>query len=375
MIYIVFFVLSCLYLHSQRLSHRRVIMGRVAYRNNRTSTFAMIMVVVAFSLLAGLRDISIGSDTINYPHMAYEYAEGETDYAYYLELLAFYVYMNEVGYGTLVYICAHLFPHFNAMLFVSALIINGGYMYFLNYHSKKYNLSIWLPWLFFCCMMFPNTMNLAKQSMAISLGLIAYVKWDQGFNKTAILFWVLAMTCHFTSITMLVYVFERIIKKKWLRYSFIGILLLTVLGNHFFITKVLTTIPLLGRFAVYLENDDGNVAMFDLLYSLLIYSVLYLFCKPRKRYKRFIPQYNSLMYLMALYILFLLFNGISAQAGRMGMYIMPMMFVYVPLFIQQSKVCRRYKPILAFSLIFYWFFLVVHQGATETYPYVPFWEQ
>lgn len=374
MIYILFFVLSCIYLYTQRLSHLRVTDGGFSYPNNRTSTFAIIFVVIAFSALAGLRDVSIGSDTKNYPIMAYQYAEGEPDYSYYLELLAFYVFMKEVGYGTLVYICAHLFPHFNFMLFISALIINGGYMYFLHYHSKKYNIPIWLPWLFYCCMMFPNTMNLAKQSIAISLGLIAYVKWDQGFNKSALILLSIATTFHFTSITMLVYVFERLIKKKWLRYGFVLILLLTVLGNHFFITQVLTTIPILGRFTVYLENEDGNVAMFDLLYSLLLYSILFLYCKPKRFKNRYASQYKSLMYLMALYILFLLFNGISAQAGRMGMYIMPMMFVYVPLFFQQSKKCRPYKPILAFSLIFYWFFLVIHQGATETYPYMPFWE-
>lgn len=373
MIYLVFFILSCLYLYQQRNNHKKVVCGGVLCQDQTTSRSALIFVVLVFSILAGLRDPKVGTDTDLYPLPAFEYAIGENDYFYYLEFLVLQISMSEVGYATLAYLCAHISTDFNTFLFICALIINSGYMFFLNYHSKKYNFPIWLPWLFFCCFMYPQTLNLAKQSLALSFCLIAYVFWDQGHFKRAIALVAVAMTFHPSSIAVSLYAFERIIKRKVIRKGLLGFVAIILLGNYSILAYLMSFSPqLFGRFYVYLEREDGDIALFSLLYNVLLLVVLWVLCRPKKN-KRLIPIFNSAVYLYLIEILFLCFSAMSSQAGRISFYFLPIVFVYVPLFFRISPY-RKYEPLLALSLLCYWAIIVVYQGATETYPFKFYFE-
>ncbi len=366
MIYILFFVLSALLL-SIKNKDRVVCSDNRVVANQTTPRLISILIVVAFTLLAGLRDPSVGTDTLLYPYPVFTYALEETEFSHFLFVTNFRLYMSEYGYATFGYICAHTVPDFHFMLMMTALIINGGFMYFFDYHSRKYNMPIWLPWLFFCCMLFCQTMNLAKQSIAISLCLIAYVKWDQNKKIIPLILLGIALTFHFTSIAILIFFFERKIKTKWLRYAFVLILLSTVFGNYFFLSKLLSVHPLLIRFTGYLNRKDGDLAVFELLFTFILFFSMYFWGRPL--HKQQIKLYNSFIYLFLIYISLFAFNYISTQAGRLGLYILPYLFVHIALFFQKSLVLRKFTVLLALFFIFYWYITIVVQGSTATYPY------
>lgn len=117
MIYIILFILSALILKKNQGANINII--------------PLIFVCFLFALFSGLRNVNVGTDTSGYPLTAYEEVLSSSNFSDYLIAVAYSAYMKEIGYAALVYICANLFHNFNFMLFICALIVNGGYMYFL----------------------------------------------------------------------------------------------------------------------------------------------------------------------------------------------------------------------------------------------------
>ena len=345
-----------------------LLLQKIASRSMLWRRFLIITVVAVTALFSGLRTSSIGSDTSAYPLGCYKIASVSSHYANYDNYVTDFFFMKEIGYKILAYACVKVYNDFNFFLFVCAVIVNAGFMYFFWYMSKKYQIPLWLLWLSYYCLMFNQSLNLAKQMLAISFCLIAYVLFDSGKKKLSVIFFCVAMTFHFTAIAFLFFVYERFVKSNVVRIGVIVCVAVTLLGNYFLLEKVMSSHWLLSRFASYLSSKNGDAPVFEIMFhSLFLIGPLYLWCvKSVKLKKEVIFRFS---YLIIIEMSFFLFNVISAQAGRMGMYLLPMCLVYVPLVIENSRARKPLTLAYSFSLLAFWFITIVYQGSTQSYPY------
>lgn len=219
-------------------------------------------------------------------------------------------------------------------------------------------------------MMFCQTLNLAKQSIALALCLIAYVEWDKRGYKKSFFIWGLSLTFHLTSVIMLFFIFERYVRSFFLRILLVILLLFTIMGDFAIITKLLGFSDLFSiRFSRYIEDNNGDFSFLEAMYRFfLIVSVFLLY-----KYKKIViasDQIKRILYFFIVELLLFSFCYISGQAGRVSYYVMPMYFIFIPYLLQCCCIRKRVQPLLLISLFSYWILTIIIQGSTETYPYI-----
>ena len=329
-------------------------------------------VVLLVSLFSGFRANFVGTDTSSYPLAAIHYAIKSSSYAVFDELMTENIYMREIGYKFLAYFTTKLFGDFNVFLFISAMIINTGFLVFFVHMGRKYNVRIWLIWLSYCCILFSQTLNLAKQSLAIALCLTAFVLYQNCQKKKALLLIFIAMTFHFTAVTFLFFFVENKFDNKFFRRILLGSLLFIALGGKMLLYKILTFVPYAlqytSRFLFYLERGNEDVPIVMVAYHSLFILLIALLLM-RKSLKVGKDEAAKMIFIMSIGCSLLLFSSLSAQAGRMGFYFLPFNFVYVPYLLQNSKLNRIMKPAYILSLFCFWFVTVIIQGVAGVYPY------
>ena len=337
-------------------------------QNKKKSVQGCIIAVLILSLLAGFRAHYIGTDTIKYPLEGFETACISNNFLDLFIWTQINLSMKEVGYVMFLYLTSRFTHNFNIFLFISALIINGGICYFIYKESKRYHISMAMAWLSYCFLFYNQTLNIAKQSIAISICLIAYEFYKNQRIKKYITLSCIALTFHFTSIISLFYIFEEKIKSTIIRYLFIIIAIAGSFGFIKIMQYLLSSIPYLDRFTTYLDNKDGDLALFEIAFHLLIYFYFFLLynLKQIKLPEEFIKR---ILYILLVEISLFSMNALSAQAGRTSLFILPFYFIFVPLLIKHTKYKKVLTPLYIITLLLFWIITIIIQGSTESYPY------
>ena len=355
MIYIICFFLSSFIIY-------------ITQNKKRGSIQGCIIAVFILSILAGLRAHHIGTDTIKYPFEAFEAACATESFFDLFIWTQINLSMKEIGYVIFVYISSLITNDFNVFLFLTALVINSGICYFLYKESKRYKISMAIAWLSYCFMFYNQTLNIAKQSIAIAICLIAYVCYKNNRHKKYILLQSIALTFHFTSIISFFYIFEEKIKSSLIRWTFVGIAIAGSLGFIAIMQHLFSVIPYLNRFSSYLANNDGDLALFEIAYHLMIFMCFYvLFQLNLIRLSKILIK--RILYIFIVEISLFSMNALSAQAGRTSLFILPFYFIFIPLLIKHTKYKKLLTPLYILTLLLFWIITIIIQGATETYPY------
>ena len=135
---------------------------------SRYSFIPQILAVLIPAILAGLRDVSIGTDTGQYPVYTYDFVS----HANSLSQAITWNDSVEGAYSFICYFATHIFNSFNFFLFVVSLITLIGI--FWGSVASKEN-KVWLFFLFFF-MYYNTSLNAQRQAMALAMCLpcIAY---------------------------------------------------------------------------------------------------------------------------------------------------------------------------------------------------------
>ena len=360
--YIVVFVVTSLILKTlpQNFSDKRALR-------------AGFWVVLIISLFSGLRANSVGTDTCSYPLAAFHYAMKSSSYAVFDELMTENIYMREVGYKFWAFYVMKVFGDFNVFLFVSAVVVNAGFLVFFIHMGRKYNVRVWLIWLAYCFILFSQTLNLAKQSLAIALCLFAFVSFQNARKKTALLLIFIAMTFHFTAAAFLFFFVEKKIENSLFRRVLLGSLLFIALGGKILLYNILTFVPYVlqytSRFLFYLEKGNEDIPVVVVAYHFM-FILLFVIMLMFKSYRIDKENVVRMVFVMSIGCSLLLFSGLSAQAGRISFYFLPFNFAFVPYLLKNSKIYRVSKFVYVPSLFCFWLITVVIQGSAGVYPYV-----
>lgn len=166
-------------------------LGVVASRC-RSEKRAMILCLLAglpFCILAGCRDVSIGTDTKLYPSTAFQYALNHD----LISMLTQFSSTVEPGYKLLIYVATAIFGNLNWTLGVSQLAIAMPCMFLLGKICPQ---RAWMGIFVYATVFFPWTLSIIRQSISTGFLLLMFACLLDGRKKLAIALLIVAISIH-----------------------------------------------------------------------------------------------------------------------------------------------------------------------------------
>lgn len=310
-----------------------IISAFICFRKNNTLNDKNIKMIYCFmnyiplSLVLGLRDIKVGTDTAMYHEIFYEIGRNNMQWSY----------MNErgieIGYVILNKIIYIIFGNSYVFIFIVSLILIAGFMRFFY----QYSYNIWLTvFLFIGLFYYCETFNTIRQSIACMIIFNGYVFLRNG-NVIKWIGTVLIATCfHNTAIIFLLFsLLYRINKIKVFIISFIGIgfYLILAYGRDFLVELFIN-----NKYGYYLVSNENSMGA-DILRILLFVFVMFFIYIRRNNYNRY-QKKDSIIW-----SIFLLYASIMTLAKyqveifyRMVQYFSPYITVLLPLLLFNLKI-------------------------------------
>lgn len=338
-----------------------LIFGMLFQKNNK-KVYSIIMMIL-FTLIAGLRHYTIGNDTANYVDF---YSK-----IHWYEMEIFDISRFEKGYIALNLLIAKTNLSYTFFLLVCAAITNFFVCRFIRENSKNMCISFLL---FVLCLFFFQEMNIIRQflAMAIFLFSLKYIK-ERKLIKYIICI-LLAGMMHNSAFMMIplyfLYGFKLNIKN-------ISIIVFITLITYMFFHKILVNVTMiLGLYQGYVESmygSDklGNVISF--LMYLCIFIFLYIVSKNKDK-----TLFDEFMLLCVFILAILNFLAIKISVfTRVAMYLSVLITIAIPNFIENyiktsDKKVMYFCILICFSI---YCFVILYFRPNWNYvvPYEFFW--
>lgn len=373
--YIITFLLSTLLLFfSDRV--------KVNQRN-----YIVILALILPAVLAAFRVNNIGTDVEVYLNPIINAALETSSFDEYLNFEWFgewrpvLVSEFEIGFTTLVYFIANSFGVTWTKFILQLLIIFPIYI-----AIKKYNkYPAWLGMLVFYLMMYNSTLNMIRQSIAISFILLAIVYFLENKKKYFIISFLIAVLFHKTAFILLVivalYYWIRLksLHHKTIIYSEfykVFIVILLAVCGLFSINLIAKLLSLIG-YDSYLNYLEGK---FYFLPNQLAYHapIFLLICYNWKKWNSY--EYNARFFL-ALFVLMLVclqLRSINMYLGRVASFFGCFSVLIYPSLCYTSRSQTKRFLMISYLIIYlgiYWYQYYVINGIDATIPYLMLLEE
>ena len=345
------------------------------FEKQRHQKIAVFLCIMLLSLLAGFRDVSIGTDVKIYANGVYFAASKVTNVK---ELFNFLFHsslhtVNEIesAYLFVAFVGAKVFKSLFGTLFLTSLVINIGV--FAGLYRIREHLSYNIAIMVYCFMFYQNTYNLMRQWMAMAIIIygIKYI-YDRNLFKYIITVLV-AMLFHKSAfIGISLYLIALYMEKPRNLLRQVVIVVGAVLGVVYFQTIVLALTSSGILTVKYLKYALGeNVSLFwqELVIRIPPIALCAVLYKPMKK----TDEHHAFWFIiMLIEAAISQLHSIMDFATRIGAYF------WVSQIIEMSVACkigRRNQRVLSKSLvmsyvILYWFVIYIYFGFNDTYPYM-----
>lgn len=157
-------------------------------RERNLNISGAFVIVLSLIVLAGLRDVSVGRDTINYLHLY--------DNSYVSERI-------EPLFADLVMFCKSLNMSYNAFLSIVAALIYIPLFFFLKRWSVNIPLSLFV-YISFSIFFFSNSFNILRNAISISFVLLFVGYFKNNFIKKAVIMALIAIGFHYSSVLAII---------------------------------------------------------------------------------------------------------------------------------------------------------------------------
>lgn len=353
--YIISFVISCILFAFAKE-------GRQENRN-----ILSFLGILPTAIIAGCRDISIGTDTDNYPYFVFL----ECRHANSLSSAFRYIgNMVEKFYVYLAYFSSRVSDDFNMFLFLCHLLMLGT----LLVAFRKFKINVAIAFSFFYLILFATSLNAARQFLAIPFCLLSLAFFTQKKIVMAAISMFIAYGFHHSSL------------------FFVVIHLLYFASSYYYVGMSSTRNQLLISFAIvfgivflaellevfvgwgvadnkyltrYGDSEKYGSSFPRAMFVLTCFNYFIMSVLVKNKEKT--PFLLFTKYVMQIAILFCLSGLVSTFAARLNLY-----------FIITSTVCLayvlrmcRYRYLLEITSVYmlYWFLVVTVANLGETYPY------
>ena len=336
--------------------------------------------VLIVAILAGVRDYSIGSDTLAYGRWFIEFGARFDSLKRFMK---FFASSYEPGFNIFGYIVGRLFHHNgNWFLFWCAVIIYG-FMMKAFWYYKEY-CSVSLAWLFFLMLDCTQSLNIIRQYMAVAIAAYAFNFIFEGKYKSYIIITIIAASFHFSAlfsffIFLILYGLKR---NNTFQYK-LRVVLSTVIGIAAYVVLMRLLASFGGFIGAKIATGSGTGTFsFQLNPFLIRLPFLIIVLINRQRLVdpydvRMIPDNNATygdFFILALFVELVLsqLRGFSDTVYRLTSYFLVFKYVIYSRVIElpdfsANKIAKRVLAIVYMLIIFvYW---VVIVKSANIYPY------
>lgn len=341
----------------------------------------MIFVIIALlipSIIAGIRDYTIGTDVLLYGNNWFEIAtEYQSIYQYIMKAKEYSV---GVGYAAINFIVSrfssspHMFYFVYEFLQLTVL--------YAAIESYKNKISVPFAFLIYYFLFFNNSLNILRQAMAIVLVLYSYRfardKKMVGFCITIFL----AYLFHSSAIVGLAiypicWAYRKNFIKKWVRPMIVVASLALIVGYRF-LFELLTKTNLIpgARYEKYLTQDIIGGRYIGLAYWFVIILLLINIRKKNKLKLEDASVLETFLFVSATFALLPFFG--SALLSRVSYYFDIFQVVYLPVVSEHVKVKFENKKstwvikkaVVIIPVVAYWTIVYIIRNGAHTYPYL-----
>lgn len=310
------------------------------------------------AVIIGLRSPSVGNDSDAYLSI-FEMVKNTS-------VIAMTKYGIEPGYDLLNKIVIWCRLGFQWILIISAIVSMYFVVDYIKQHSESVHYSLWL---YITFTLFQTNFTRIRQGIAIGFVLKGYDLLSKKKTYKAIIFFVIAIAFHYTSIVAIVMLFfyDKKFDKKYILILF-GWLLFAFFGAKY-ILEILVGIISVTKYAHYADmGGDGEMIL--LLYFAI--SVMIFVCKYNVRHNENTSEIDRLC--------FFSFFMVVTQSLSLSILIFSRAGEYfaVPMFLMLPNIFKYYE---AFSrkimIIGIWFFsliLYIYMLTKTLMPYSFFWQ-
>lgn len=332
--------------------------------------FILSLLIPCF--IAGVRSLEVGADVKSYFLVLYNcYTKG-------MSLFEGMKIANvEFGYSLTMFIASKT-NNVNVALFVNQLLISLP-IYLVAYDLRKkdkYNNRYILTFVVIIYLMtfYSLSMNLLRQSIAISFIVYSYYNYINNNYKKALLFFLISCSFHISSIIgILIFIIDFICKKcKKNRIIYLFIMFTLLIAFVIGFKKILMLFPIKYSYYIGSKYDNSSFSLLSIIKKLfwIVPSFIYLGRiseKTNDHYSQFLAYAVILIIDFVLY--FMSFQ--LSSAGRLGYF-----FLYVGYFFIIPELANMFKRkgivnlLILCVLAFFWYNMtVVNNDINKTYPY------
>lgn len=334
---------------------------------NRIGICSLGLSLILLCIVAGVRDLSIGTDIYIYFYYIFNNLANKG-------MSLIYEFQNsnvEMGFVILVYL-GSLFKNVNFAMFLIELCV-GLPIYIYAYKQKdKHSISFIIA--IFILTMYVRSFNLMRQSIAMSIIILATYYFDNKKYKMTFFLTVLAILMHTSAmISVLIYIFIEISKTK--KDNKIILFITVYAGLIIFVIgfePILSTF--LPRYARYLGRDSEASLTVIRIVKKLFWIILAI---VNLRFAKFADKdrHEKAFLSLNLFITELILSILSikvSNAGRIGYYFLNLGYIVLCPNLQLVCKHKRFAKICLICILFtFWYNMtgVVNSG-DQTYPYI-----
>lgn len=368
-IYICVFILSITFTYFAEKSRNKI--------NFILCSFIAILIP---SILAGIRDSGIGTDTQVYVDSSWYIIEtyANQPITIFIKDILNNNIQLEIAYNLIGYCIAVLGGNIHWFYFILNFIVL--LFVYLTINDNKHNASMSLMMFVFLFTFYNISLNLVRQSLALSICSYAYKYIERKQWRNFIIFQVLAILTHNTAFFFILVVpFHFLLESKRTvlnKYFVYAILLITPFA--FSLSDIIISyLVLVGFLPIHFLNyTTQNAENMIVRSALVVYLCLWLTMYIGAKYSK-ISIFNARKYLSFYFFSSELFfsSYFSQFAFRISYYFSYLSnIIFIPRLIRLMISKNRpvgliFKWVICALIIFYWYWSIVVHNGNETIPY------
>ena len=339
-------------LSSETLTHKRV------YVKNLYKYIAIIVVTLVF----GLRDYSVGTDTKNYLNI-YNWLGSDMTWSRLI---------YEKGFCILSVLVNKVFDSFTVLLLISGFILYWNIISSICEISKTPSISMLC---YFGLGAFAQSCNLLRQYLALSFCLVALRYLLKNNRKLPfVLFILIGFLFHKSAVVFLIVLPLKYIKFNLKTIFAFVVCSVCVIVSLPYLLKVFDSI--LGtHYYGYIRFKSNPFTFTNMGTLAVLLFALYLIFRHKKsveRYTEDIKEYDFFANMFMLFSSIFVISLFSVElVDRIAIYFMPSVFFLIPIVLKSYKtyLSRLFVNLLFITFLALIFFLLVVRGSYEVLPY------
>lgn len=359
---------------------------------------AFVLVLLPGSIVAGIRDFTIGTDVSSYVLPNFDFASLAfkfSDYNSYISNLKGYGYTSvgivrptELGYNLLTFLFSRITATPHWLMFALQFLTLYFILKSVVFVFKKFNISVTFQVFAYISIFYLQSLNIMRQSLAVAIILYAILCFSEKKYKHYILLQILACLFHSTAIVGVLFAAayyymiaskRSINLKKWIKWLIYPLIFL-IFGQKIFDFSfhLASSIPGIGNHLASFD-DVGGILIRRMIWYLLPELVFILLCISNFKFdttdlinntlKDKWLNYIALMSIITLSI-FSLYR-FQTVIPRFGVYGEIWLIFGLPLIIQRMNgtLQKFYVKNMVVLICIAMFFYYMYSGNGDVYPY------